>query len=389
MGQMRVVQLGCGITGLVCAEYLAKNSKVDELVLADMRTDAAEALTRRVKSDKMSVVKVDALDKEALKKLLKGTGLLVSSITWELLGRIGETAIEESVNYLDFSMSVDSMDKFDALKKKCEGSGITYLTAMGADPGMSDIFARYGADMLDTAYEAHVRDGDNGTAEGYNFFTLWSPLDMVDEATYPAAVCKDGKIEYLPPLQKKETYDFPQPIGSLPVYNTTHEETFLIPRFIKGIRNADFKIAIDDDFVAACNMLRKLGMHSKTPVNVKGTMVRPIDVVVATMPRPVELVGKVKGSAGLVVEILGKKGGKKAMAKVWTTMAHEEAYRMFKSNATGYLVGAAGAVGAEMIISGELKNKGLIVPEQLPAKKYIERLPQKRIEVKSKVIPLE
>ena len=128
---MRVVQLGCGITGLVCAEYLAKNSKVDELVLADMRTDAAEALTRRVKNDKISVVKVDALDKEALKKLLKGTGLLVSSVTWELLGRIGETAIEERVNYLDFSMSVDSMDKFDALKKKCEGSGITYLTAMG------------------------------------------------------------------------------------------------------------------------------------------------------------------------------------------------------------------------------------------------------------------
>jgi saccharopine dehydrogenase-like NADP-dependent oxidoreductase len=260
---------------------------------------------------------------------------------------------------------------------------------MGADPGMSDIFARYGADMLDTACEAHVRDGDNGAAKGYNFFTLWSPLDMIDEATYPAAVCKDGKIEYLPPLHKKETYEFPQPIGPLPVYNTTHEETFLIPRFIKGIKNADFKIAIDDDFAAACNMLRKLGMHSKTPVNVKGTMVRPIDVVVATMPRPVELVGKVKGSAGLVVEILGKKGGKKAMAKVWTTMAHEEAYRIFKTNATGYLVGAAGAVGAEMIISGELKNKGLIVPEQLPAKDYIERLPQKRIEVKSKIVPLE
>lgn len=386
---MRVVQLGCGITGLVCAEYLAKNPKVDELVLADMRTDAAEALARRLKNDKMSVVKADASDKGALRKLLKGTDLLVSSITWELLGKIGETAIEERVNYLDFSMSVDSMDKFDSLKKKCEGSGITYLTAMGADPGMSDVFARYGADMLDSAYEAHVRDGDNGVAEGYNFFTLWSPMDMVDEATSPAAVCRDGKIEYLPPLHKKEIYEFPQPIGPLPVYHTTHEETFLIPRFIKGIRNADFKIAIDDDFAAACNMLRKLGMHSKKPVNVKGTVVRPIDVVVATMPRPVELIGKVKGSAGIVVEVIGKKDGKKAMAKVWTTMSHEEAYRMFKSNATGYLVGAAGAAGAEMIISGELEGKGLIVPEQLPAKKYIERLPQKKIEVKSEIISLQ
>ncbi|MFY9605819.1 MAG: saccharopine dehydrogenase C-terminal domain-containing protein [Thermoplasmata archaeon] len=389
MGQMRVVQLGCGITGLVCAEYLEKNPKVDELVLADMRTDAAEGMARRVRSDKISVVKTDASDKNALKKLLRGTDLVVCSITSELLGKIGEAAIASGVNYLDFSLSVDFTKKFEALRRKCSDSGMTYITAMGADPGMSDVFARYGAGMLDSAYEAHVRDGDNATAEGYGFFTLWSPLDMVEEATTPAAVCKNGKISYLPPLFKKEIYEFPQPIGALPVYNTTHEETFLIPRFIKGIKNADFKIAIDDEFAAKCNMLRKIGMHSKELVNVKGTMVRPLDVVVATMPRPVELVGMVKGSAGIVVEILGEKNGKDVMAKVWATLSHEEAYRICKSNATGYLVGAAGAVGAEMMISGELKNKGLLVPEQLPAKKFIERLPSKRLEAKSKIISLK
>jgi len=389
MGQMKVVQLGCGITGLVCAEYLEKNPKVDELILADMQTDAAEGMAGRVRSDKISVVRTDASDKNSLKKLLKGTDLVVCSITSELLGKIGEAAIASGVNYLDFSLSVDFAKEFESLREKCSNSGMTYITAMGADPGMSDVFARYGTDMLDSAYEAHVRDGDNATAKGYNFFTLWSPLDMVEEATIPAAVYRNGRIEYLPPLHKKEIYQFPQPIGSLPVYNTTHEETFLIPRFIEGIRNADFKIAIDDEFAATCNMLRKMGMHSKVPVDVKGTMVRPLDVVVATMPRPVELVGMVKGSAGIVVEILGKKNGKNAMAQVWTTLSHEEAYRICKSNATGYLVGAAGAVGAEMIISGELKDKGLLVPEQLPAKKFIERLPQKKLEAKSKLIPLE
>jgi saccharopine dehydrogenase (NAD+, L-lysine-forming) len=389
MGQMRVVQLGCGITGLVCAEYLERNPKVDELVLADMQTDSAEGLARRIKSDKVSVIKTDASDKNALKKLLRGTDILVCSITSELLGKIGEAAIESGVNYLDFSLSVDFTKGFERLRAKCKDSGITYITAMGADPGMSDVFARYGADMLDSAYEAHVRDGDNAVTKGYEFFTLWSPLDMLEEATTPAAVCKDGKITYLPPLHKREIYDFPEPIGSLPVYNTTHEETFLIPRFIEGIKNADFKIAIDDEFAAKCNMLRKLGMHSKELVDVKGTLVRPLDVVISTMPRPVDLVGIVKGSAGIVVEILGKKDGKDVMAKVSTTMSHEDAYRICKSNATGYVVGAAGAVGAEMMISGELKHKGLLVPEQLPAKKFIERLPAKRLEVKSKLVPLE
>ena len=372
----------------MCAEYLEKNPKVDELVLADMRTDAAEKLASRLKSDKISVVKTNASDKDDLRKLLTGKDLLVSSITWEFLAKIGEAAIASGVNYLDYSLSVDFEKGFKDLKEKCKDSGITYLTAMGADPGMSDVFARYGANMLDSAYEAHVRDGDNGAAEGYDFFTLWSPLDMVDEATAPAAVCRDGKISYLPPLDKKEMYKFPEPIGTLPVYNTTHEETFLIPQFIEGIRNADFKIAIDDEFVARCNMIRKLGLHSMKPVNVKGTMVRPIDVIVALMPRPVDLIGNVKGSAGIAIEILGKKDGKDVMARIWTTMSHEEAYKICQSNATGYLVGAAGAVGAEMIIAGELKDKGLLVPEQLPAEKFIERLPGKKIHVKSEVVPL-
>ncbi len=386
---MRVIQLGCGITGLVCAEYLEKNTKVDELVLADAKTDAAEAVAKRLRSDKVLVVKTDAADRRAIKKLLKDADLVVCSLTWEFLQRVGEEAIASGVNYQDFSMSVGSMEAFEELVKKCENSGITYLTAMGADPGISDVFARRGANMLDSAYEARVRDGDTGSAEGYPFFTLWSPMDMVDEATMPAAVCRNGKISYLPPLHERHIYEFPEPIGPLPVYNTMHEETFLMPRYIEGIKNADFQIAIDDEFASAANMLRKIGMHSKEPVDVKGVKVRPLDVVVATMPRPVDFVGKVKGYAGIVAEVLGKKDGKDVMAKIWTVMSHEEAYKIAKTNATGYLVGVGGAVGAEMIISGKLKEKGLVVPEQLPAEEVISRLPEKKVFIEQKLIPLK
>src|SRR3990170_8139539 len=104
-------------------------------------------------------------------------------------------------------------------------------------------------------------------------------------------------------------YDFPEPIGTLPVYNTTHEETFMIPKFIKGIKHAEFQIAVDDNFADVANTLRKIGMHGLKPIDVKGVKVRPLDVVVALMPRPVDLIGKVKGSAGIVIEVIGKKDG--------------------------------------------------------------------------------
>jgi len=382
---MRVVQLGCGITGLVCAEHVVKNDKVDELVLADLRTDAAKAMVDRVKSDKLTIAKVDASDAKSLRKVLKDCDLLVSSVTSELNMKITEQALATGANYIDFSAVQEILDDFDMWSKRCEDAGVTVITGMGADPGISDVFARYAANKLDSAYEAHVRDGDNGSAEGYEYFTLWSPLDMLEEVTMGAAVFKDGKMTFLPPLHKREIYEFPDPIGPLPVYNTTHEETYLMPKFIKGIRNADFKIAVDDSFAEMANTLRKIGMHGLEPIDVKGVKVRPLDVVVALFPKPVDLIGKVKGSAGIVVEVLGMKNGKKAMVKVWTALSHEKAYELYKSNATGYLVGTGGAIGADMIIAGEVRGKGLFAPEMIPAEKYVARLPEKGLEVKEQL----
>lgn len=372
----------------MCAELLAKNRLVDQVVLADAETDAARAMAARVKSKKISIAKVDARDPAQLKKLLKGKDVVVSSVPWALHRNVFKVACATKTNYVDFSLTANSIEEFEEFLKLCDKSGITALTAAGADPGISDVFARYGANTLDEPEEAYVRDGDCGVAKGFDFFTLWSPVDMVEEATTPAAVYENGKHYFLPPLHKREIYDFPPPIGPLPVYNTTHEETYLIPKFIKGIKKADFKIAIDDDFVAAANMLRKLGMHSLTEVDVKGVKVRPIDVVVATMPRPVDLAGKVKGFAGVVVEVIGKKDGRRTMVKTWTVMSHEKAYKLCRSNATGYLVGVGGAVAAEMLIEGEVEGKGLHVPEQLPAEKFVARLPEKGLEVKQEITPL-
>lgn len=373
-GKMRVVQLGCGITGLVCAEHVVRNDKVDELVLADSRPEAAKAMMTRVKNDKFSIAKVDARDRASIKKVLKGCDLIVSSIPSEMNIKVFEDVLAAGASYIDFSVAIEVLDDFGKYKKKCEKAGITAITGMGADPGITDIFARYAANKLDSCYEAHVRDGDNGSAEGVDFFTLWSPLDMMEEVEMKAAVYKNGKMTWLPPLSRKDHYDFPKPIGTLPVYNTTHEETFMIPMFIKGIKNADFKIAIDDNFASVSKMLRKIGMLGLETIDVKGVKIRPIDVVVALMPRPVDLVGKVKGTVGVVVEVLGKKDGKKAMARVWSLLSHEWAYKAFKSNATGYIVGTGGALGANLILSGEM-DRTLYAPEQLPAEKCVSMLP--------------
>ncbi len=365
----------------MCAEHLEKNPKVDDLVLADIKTADAERLASRLRSEKISVKKVNASDQDAVGKLIDGCDIVVSSVPSEVNKSVVRTAMRAGVDYVDFSLPIDTMEEFDELAKLAADSGVTALSAMGADPGISDVFAVYAASKLDEPESARVMDGDSGSAEGFDFFTLWSPLEMVEEVTVPAAVYRNGEITYLPPLHEKQVYEFPEPIGPLPVYNTLHEETFLMPRFIKGLKHADFRIAVDDDFANVANTLRRLGLHSMKPIDVGGCKVRPLDVVIALMPRTTDLAGRVKGYAGVVVEVTGTKDGKKALSKVWTTMAHERAYELCRTNATGYLVGTGGAVGTELLIDGEVKHKGLLVPEQLPAEKVVARLPGKELKV--------
>jgi len=381
---MKVIQLGCGITGLVCAEHLAKNEKVSELVLADSKTNAAAGLMTRLKNDKLSVTKVDATDEKSLRRLMKDADIVISSLSWVLNRKVIDTAISTGTNYVDFSLTLD-WDEIEKPKKAYREADITILTCAGEDPGISDVFARYSADQLDHVDQIRIMDGDNGTAEGYDFFSFWSPSDLMDEVSTPAGIFKNGKMIRVAPLSERGIYEFPPPIGPLTVYNTDHEETYLMSKLIRGVKNVDFRIAIDDNFANIARALRQVGMHRRDQIDVKGEKVVPLDVLAALMPRPVDFVGKVKGDSGIVVETTGSLNGKKKMIKMWVTMSHEKAYELCRSNAIGYLVGIGGAIATDMIIANEISQKGLIFPEQIPAKRFLDRMREKGLEFHERI----
>ena len=382
------MQLGCGITGLVCAEELAKNERVTELLLADSWTDGAEALAGKMKTDKIDVRRTDATDEKALATLIADSDIVVNSLPWDLAGNVMRAAVSEGVSYVDFCLSKEVSKDFEGVDEMCRDAGITAITAVGLEPGISDTLARCASNKLDSVEEIHVIDGDNGVVDGGGFVLTWSPIDWIDELCVPAAVFRNGRIEYVPPLHEKEIYEFPEPIGPLPVYKTLHDETFLMPKHISGVRNADFRIGVDDEFATVARTLRKLRLNQKDPVDVGGVRVRPLDVVVALLPRPVDLAGKIRGHGGTVVEAMGSRDGRRTMVKMWAFASHEEAYARYGTNATGFLVGIGGAVPTEMLVDGIVKEKGLLVPEQLPSEEFVSRLRDKGQEVNEEITSL-
>lgn len=385
---MKAVQLGCGICGLVCAEHLAGNPKVDTLELADARPSGAQALADRLKNDRVSVRKVDGTKEKELTKLLKGTDVVVATMPWRLNRLVMEVAAKTGTNYVDFGMPFDSTGpEFDRYSEMCRLAGISALVGMGEEPGISDILAMHGAERLDRADEVHIYDGDNASVEGLDFFSSWSPVDMLDETSVPAAVFRDGKIEFIPPLSARSEYEFPQPIGRLPVYKTNHDETYFVPLGIKTLRQASFNISIDDGFADAAKIFRKWGLLSKEPIEVRGSKIVPQHVVAALLPRPETFSAKVRGHTCFVVEILGQRNGRKTKVKLWTMMAHKDAYERCGTNAGAYLVGTGGAVATDMLIDGEVSEKGLVIPERLNVQSFLKRLESKAVKVNEEVTP--
>lgn len=362
------------------------NPKVDELVLADKQTEPAESLVERSGMEKTTLQKTDANDTSDLKKLIKDCDLVVTSVPSDMNPKLLKTALAVGVDYVDFTIPMYTIERFDEMDKACHEAGIRALTAVGEDPGISDVFAMHGSAKLDEVHEIHIKDADNATSSEYEIFTLWCTRDMLDEITSKAAVYQNGSIHWLPPLSRRERYTFPHPVGEHTIYNTTHDETFLIPKFIKGVKYVDFMIVIPDKLAEFANLIRQTGMHKRKLVSVNGIEVRPLDVVAACLPNPVDMVGKIDGSAGIMVEAIGIKKGEKCTARTWVGMTHEDAFKFHKTTATGYLVGTGAAIGAEMLVAGEVKESGLFVPEMLPIEKYLHRMKTKSLIVNEELV---
>lgn len=386
---MRVVQLGCGVCGLVCAEHLARHPQVERLVLADRRTDAARKLADRLVDDRVAVQTVDGTDRNAVRALLQDCDLVVAAMPWRLNRMVLEVAAEARADYLDFGMPFDGTGpEFDEASDRCRDAGVAALVGMGMEPGISDVFAMHAARSLDRVDEAHVFDGDTGAVEGLELFSTWSPVDLLDEMSVPAAVYEGGQLRFLPPMSSSRMFDFPEPVGRRRVFKTNHDETYFLPLGLPSLRQASFNIHIDDGWVQAADVLRKLGLLRGEAIDVRGVRVRPMDVIAAALPSPVALADRIRGHATFVVEVSGTKAERSERVSIWTGLSYEDAYRQHGTNATAYMVGTGGATAAELFLEGQVREKGLVIPEQLDPEAFLERIRAKGLEVHQARTPL-
>lgn len=365
---MKFSVIGAGGVGQVIINHLARRQDakvrvgdIDRLRLREVaKTTAGE----------VPISRLDAGNPDQVGRFIRGSDMVINSSHPRFNMLIMNQAFKRRAHYIDLAGYPEVQMKQDSKWKRAR---LVAILGMGEDPGLSNVLARRGVDLLDRVDEIRIRDGETSTSEAYPFVALFAPDVFLEEAVAPARYFEGGKMKTKPPMSGREIYRFPPPIGDVPVYNMDHEEVHTLPQYLpKKPDFVDFKLALTDETASSIRLLQGLGLLNRRPLQVGTVKVSPLSLLLRLLPPPSQIAGKIRGNAGILVEIAGEVSGERLLYRLYVMMSHDEAYEKYRSNATSYLTGTPTAVCAIMLAEGRVENRGVIVPECLNAERFIE-----------------
>jgi saccharopine dehydrogenase (NAD+, L-lysine forming) len=386
---MRILLVGAGGVGTAFARIAARRPFAD-LIVADY--DLARAEHAAAARDGYRAVQLDARDEAATVALLTehACDVLMNATDPRFVMPLFRAALRAGAGYMDMAMSLSHPnseqpnqrtgiklgdDQF-ALDGEWQGAGKLALVGMGVEPGLSDVFARYAADELfQEIDQLGVRDGANLEVAGYDFAPTFSIWTTIEECLNPPVIWEAGRGWFTtPPFSEPEVFTFPAGIGPVECVNVEHEEVLLMPRWLQAQR-VTFKYGLGAEFIGVLETLHKLGLDRTDPVQVAGTSVSPRDVVAACLPDPAQLGDKMTGvtCAGTWVTGTGRDG---APREVYLHHVVDNAWSMaeYGSQAVVWQTAVNPVVALELIDSGAWSGAGVLGPEALPARPFLELL---------------
>lgn len=341
---MRFIVLGgAGDMGNEAARTLAVHPGVEEVMVADLNLEAAQALSDSLGAP-VRACRLDALDHQGLVDAIHGydvaLGFVGPFVYFER--RLAEAAIEAGVHYVSVADDYEAARAALALDESARRAGITVITGLGNCPGLTNLLAKKGARSMDRPRRIHVAwFGGADDAGGYANYQHAVHIFCGEVPSF-----ENGRETMVRAGDGREMVEFPPPCGRLPVYYTGHAEPVTIPKNIPELEEVTLKGGIWPNWLAKAGILLvRAGL-----VRGKRSQKWWADLFYRVLPRLPR--GKCTVS-GFRVDVWGEKGGR----EVHHWYAGVDRMKRITS--------IPAAVGAVMLARGEIKERGVFAPEAL------------------------
>lgn len=342
---MKVVVLGAtGDMGRRAAMELGRSPEVTQLTLAGRNLAKVQALAREI-GGPAQAVQVDANDPASLVDVMAGHDVAAGAIGPFYLYEVAaaKAAIEAGVPYVSICDDHDAALEVFKLDGLARERGVTILTGAGWTPGLTNIMAKKGVNMLDRAREIDISwIGASADAEGFAVI-----LHTLHILTGEVPTFRGGKHTTIKAGTEPKRVRFPEPIGTVTVRHVGHPEPLTIPKFIPGLEKVTLRGGLAEHFLDRLGVLvARLGL-TRTPKRKErlARLMKPLLPLLEKIGRPAQPL------SGAHVEVRGIKDGRPARVELVAVD------RMMNLTALPHVVATL------MVGRREVHHPGVIAPE--------------------------
>lgn len=356
---MKVVVLGgCGAQGLFAVKEFIAGDVFSEVVIADIDLEKADEIAKQLNSPKISTRRVDVLNHSELLEVIDDADLVANCTgPYYLLGeRVIKSVLEAGKNYIDYCDDVIVHENVftEENQELAKEKGITLLIGLGASPGLVPLLVMGAAQKFDKVEDVQIMELINDREpEGEAVI-----LHLIENFDGKVPIIKNGELVEEEAFEGEEVRNFKPYLGEGKVSTFGHPEIFSLPRVLPHIKNLSVKLGtFPVENYEVLKLLAQLGLASKEPMMIKSQEVVPRDILITLlmgMPPRTELVGSEPETvySSVVIELGGEIEGK------------EYKYESNINCQMGPGTGVPLVIGAEMLVQGKIKQKGLVVPEE-------------------------
>lgn len=384
-----------GVAQVVAHKCAMHNDVLGEIHIASRTQAKCEAIAQSVQ-DKASFKipatlqthQVDAMDSEALTKLINDTGTKIvinvgsSFVNMSVL----EACIEAGVAYIDTAIHEDPRkvcetppwyDNYEwQRKQRCMDNSITAILGAGFDPGMVNAYARIGYDMMDKGSVTDIDIIDiNAGDHGKYFATNFDPEINFREFTGKVYSWQNRQWQSNEMFEVKRTDDLPV-VGMQNSYLSGHDEIHSLSANL-DVPNIRFWMGFGEHYINVFNVLKNLGLLSEQPImTAEGQEVIPLKVVKAVLPDPSSLAATYTGKTCIGDKVKGQINGMDSEVFIYNIADHKDAYNEVGSQGISYTAGVPPVAAAMLIATGEWDAGKMVNIEELDPKPFINLLNQ-------------
>lgn len=350
---MNVLVLGAGLVGRPMAADLAADKRFS-VTVADI---SAANLAKVPKHLPLRTVQADLTDGGWLARLLGECDIAVNAVPGWMGYATMKRIIAAGKDAVDIAFYPEDPFTLDALALE---KNVTAVVDCGVAPGMSNLLAAHAVTLLDSAESILIYVGGLPVVREWPFEYKagFSPIDVIEEYTRPARYVENGALVVRPALSDPELLSFPG-VGTLEAFNSDGLRTLATTMSVPTMKEKTLRYPGHIDKI---RVLRESGFFGTEEVEVKGTMVRPVDLAAKLLFPMWELNEGERDFTVMRIIVEGTKDGAR-LRHVYDLLDHHDERSGVHSMArvTGYTATAA----VRLLAAGLYSQKGISPPEYL------------------------